>query len=119
MSDAEASSAPQPARRTGRRLRQRLGAVAVAFALLCALATFFMLSGLTPLVIDDRAALAIFIANVVSLIVVIALVVVEGWSHYDLYDNPAPTGIALGRVIPFLRRHLGEAAISHGAKAAA
>ena len=47
------------------------------------------------------------------------LVVVEGWSHYDLYDNPAPTGIALGRVIPFLRRHLGEAAISHGAKAAA
>ena len=80
MTDAEASSAPQPARRTGRRLRQRLGAVAVAFALLCALATFFMLSGLTPLVIDDRAALAIFIANVVSLIVVIALVVVEGWS---------------------------------------
>ena len=80
MSDAEGSSAPQPARRTGRRLRQRLGAVAVAFALLCALATFFMLSGLTPLVIDDRAALAIFIANVVSLIVVIALVVVEGWS---------------------------------------
>jgi len=80
MTDAEASSAPQPARRTGRRLRQRVGAVAVAFALLCALATFFMLSGLTPLVIDDRAALAIFIANVVSLIVVIALVVVEGWS---------------------------------------
>ena len=80
MTDAEASSAPQPARRTGRRLRQRLGAVAVAIALLCALATFFMLSGLTPLVIDDRAALAIFIANVVSLIVVIALVVVEGWS---------------------------------------
>lgn len=47
------------------------------------------------------------------------LVVVEGWSHYDLYDKPVPTGIALGRVIPFLKQHLGEAAVSHGAKAAA
>lgn len=47
------------------------------------------------------------------------LVVVEGWSHYDLYDNPVPTGIALGRVIPFLTRYLGEAAVSRGAKDAA
>ena len=37
------------------------------------------------------------------------LVVVEGWSHYDLYDHPTPTGIALERVIPFLKQHLGEA----------
>ncbi|WBQ17589.1 alpha/beta hydrolase [Sphingobium yanoikuyae] len=37
------------------------------------------------------------------------LVVVEGWSHYDLYDHPAPTGIALDRVIPFLKQHLGQA----------
>lgn len=35
------------------------------------------------------------------------LVVVEGWSHYDLYDHPTPTGIALDRIIPFLRAHLG------------
>ena len=34
------------------------------------------------------------------------LVVVEGWSHYDLYDHPTPTGIALDRVIPFLKEHL-------------
>jgi len=80
MSDADTLSAPQPARRTGRRLRQRLGAVAVAFALLCALATFFMLSGLTPIAVDDRLAAALFIANIVSLLVVIALVVVEGWT---------------------------------------
>ena len=37
------------------------------------------------------------------------LVVVEGWSHYDLYDHPTPTGIALDRIIPFLKAHLGEA----------
>jgi fermentation-respiration switch protein FrsA (DUF1100 family) len=37
------------------------------------------------------------------------LVVVEGWSHYDLYDHPTPTSLALDRVIPFLKQHLGEA----------
>ncbi|MFS8048104.1 alpha/beta hydrolase [Rhizobium sp. BR 314] len=46
------------------------------------------------------------------------LVVVEGWSHYDLYDNPVPTGIALDRVIPFLKSHLDEASVSGFAKAA-
>lgn len=46
------------------------------------------------------------------------LVVVEGWSHYDLYDNPVPTGIALDRVIPFFIRHLGEAVASSVMKAA-
>ena len=80
MSEADAKSAPQPARRPGRRLRQRFGAVAVAFALFCALATFFMLSGLTPIAVDDRLAFGLFAANVVSLLVVIALVVAEGWT---------------------------------------
>ena len=47
------------------------------------------------------------------------LVVVEGWSHYDLYDKPEPTGIALDRVIPFFTQHLGEAAVSRDAPAAA
>lgn len=47
------------------------------------------------------------------------LVLVEGWSHYDLYDKPEPTGIALNKVIPFLKRHLGEVASSQGTKAAA
>ncbi|MGE3363226.1 MAG: alpha/beta hydrolase [Rhizobiaceae bacterium] len=46
------------------------------------------------------------------------LVVVEGWSHYDLYDNPVPTGIALDRVIPFFTLHLGEAMASSVMKAA-
>lgn len=47
------------------------------------------------------------------------LVVVEGWSHYDLYDQPEPTGLALTRIIAFLKSHLGEGAASADAKAAA
>ncbi|MFD1795912.1 alpha/beta hydrolase [Paracoccus aurantiacus] len=36
------------------------------------------------------------------------LVVAEGWSHYDLYDQPEPVKIALDKLIPFYRKHLGE-----------
>lgn len=36
------------------------------------------------------------------------LVVVEGHSHYELYDLPAATSIALGRLIPFFKDHLCE-----------
>ena len=35
------------------------------------------------------------------------LVVVEGHSHYELYDQPVPVGIALERIVPFLNQHLG------------
>lgn len=38
------------------------------------------------------------------------LVVAEGWSHYDLYDQPEPVKIALDKLIPFYRKHLGEGA---------
>ena len=34
------------------------------------------------------------------------LVVVEGWSHYDLYDKPEPVGRALAEVVPFFKEHL-------------
>lgn len=34
------------------------------------------------------------------------LVVVEGASHYELYDQPGPVGQALDKVVPFLRKHL-------------
>lgn len=37
------------------------------------------------------------------------LVVCEGWSHYDLYDKPEPVAIALGRLVPFYKEHLGQA----------
>lgn len=38
------------------------------------------------------------------------LVVAEGWSHYDLYDQPEPVKIALDKLIPFYKKHLGEGA---------
>lgn len=37
------------------------------------------------------------------------LVVAEGWSHYDLYDKPEPVKIALDKLIPFYKAHLGSA----------
>ena len=34
------------------------------------------------------------------------LVVVEGSSHYELYDQPAPVGQALAKLIPFFQKNL-------------
>ncbi|WP_065383345.1 alpha/beta hydrolase [Hyphomonas sp. ND6WE1B] len=39
------------------------------------------------------------------------LVVAEGWSHYDLYDKPEPVKIALDKLIPFFKKHLGEVTV--------
>ncbi|CUB01856.1 alpha/beta hydrolase [Comamonas thiooxydans] len=37
-----------------------------------------------------------------------ALQVVQGASHYDLYDQPEVTGKALEQLIPFYKKHLGS-----------
>lgn len=37
------------------------------------------------------------------------LVVLPGWSHYDLYDKPEPVALALAKLVPFYREHLGDA----------
>jgi fermentation-respiration switch protein FrsA (DUF1100 family) len=37
------------------------------------------------------------------------LVVLQGWSHYDLYDKPEPVAKALGKLIPFYKERLGLA----------
>ncbi|MFB9126515.1 alpha/beta hydrolase [Paraburkholderia dipogonis] len=34
------------------------------------------------------------------------LVVVEGWSHYDLYDKPEPVSKALAKLVPFYKENL-------------
>ncbi|WP_065383348.1 alpha/beta hydrolase [Hyphomonas sp. ND6WE1B] len=34
------------------------------------------------------------------------LVVVEGWSHYDLYDKPEPVSQALAKLVPFYKENL-------------
>ncbi|WP_323958844.1 alpha/beta fold hydrolase [Arthrobacter sp. JZ12] len=36
------------------------------------------------------------------------LVVAEGYSHYDLYDQPEPVKIALDRLVPFFKQHLTD-----------
>ena len=33
--------------------------------------------------------------------------IVQGVSHYDLYDKPEPTGKALEQLVPFYKKHLG------------
>jgi len=39
------------------------------------------------------------------------LVSLENWSHYDIYDKPEPVGLAMARMLPFLKQHVaGEAA---------
>lgn len=35
------------------------------------------------------------------------LQIVEGATHYDLYDKPGPTGQALAQLVPFYKKHLG------------
>lgn len=32
--------------------------------------------------------------------------IVPGATHYDLYDQPAPTSQALEQLVPFFRKHL-------------
>ncbi|MGX1589338.1 alpha/beta hydrolase [Brevundimonas diminuta] len=34
------------------------------------------------------------------------LVVIEGWSHYDLYDKPEPVALALAKLVPFYKENL-------------
>lgn len=34
------------------------------------------------------------------------IIVVEGASHYELYDQPGPVGKALGGLVPFFKKHL-------------
>lgn len=35
------------------------------------------------------------------------VVELEGWSHYDVYDKPEPVGLAMQRIVPFLKKHVG------------
>lgn len=32
--------------------------------------------------------------------------VAEGWSHYDLYDQPEPIALAMEQIVPFFKQHL-------------
>ena len=32
--------------------------------------------------------------------------VAQGWSHYDLYDQPKPVALAMAQIVPFFKQHL-------------
>ena len=32
--------------------------------------------------------------------------VAQGWSHYDLYDQPEPVALAMAQIVPFFKQHL-------------
>lgn len=34
------------------------------------------------------------------------IVVAEGWSHYDLYDQPEPVALAMAKIVPFFRDNI-------------
>ncbi len=67
-------------RGTAARVLTRLGPFAVIFALICALASFFVLSGLTSIAPTGEIVTALFIADVVAILILVAIVVVEGWT---------------------------------------
>ena len=46
------------------------------------------------------------------------MVIVEGHSHYELYDLPAATSVAIDRLIPFFKQHLSEAVTTRVAEPA-
>ena len=34
------------------------------------------------------------------------LVIIEGYSHYDLYDKPEPVSEVLAKLVPFFKKHV-------------
>ncbi len=63
-----------------RRHLTRLGPVAVALALVVATTSFLMFAGFTPVRTTPSVVLGLFIANTLTILTLLALVVVEGWS---------------------------------------
>ena len=80
MSDSQTrpAGAEAPAPRTG--LLRRIGAFAVALALISALTSFFILSGFAPVAVSDEVAFILFAADFALLLLLIAVVVAEGWT---------------------------------------
>ena len=79
MSEADTRQALDERAATNR-LLHRVGPFAVVLALVSAMSSFFILSGLAPIAVDDRVAIALFAADILSLAFLILIVVVESWS---------------------------------------
>ncbi|MDR3461680.1 MAG: PAS domain-containing sensor histidine kinase [Beijerinckiaceae bacterium] len=75
MSAATAETITRP-----RRLLTRFGPFIVVLALAVATTSFLIFSGYTPLAPADNVVLGLFIANISTILLLFALVVVEGWA---------------------------------------
>ncbi|MDE2365132.1 MAG: PAS domain-containing sensor histidine kinase [Hyphomicrobiales bacterium] len=93
MSESETNDSPTE-RPTGSRFVNRLGPFAIALALVSAMSSFFILSGLTPIAADARLATILFVADGVSLLLLIIIVVGEGWSLFSAWR----AGVAASRL---------------------
>jgi Signal transduction histidine kinase involved in nitrogen fixation and metabolism regulation len=63
-----------------RRLLARFGPVAVVLALLVATTSFLIFSDYTPIHTTQNVVLGLFVANIITILALVALVVLEGWS---------------------------------------
>lgn len=64
----------------GQRLLSKIGPAAVILALTCALASFFILSGLTAIQPTGDIVVALFLADVIAILILVAIVLAEGWT---------------------------------------
>jgi two-component system nitrogen regulation sensor histidine kinase NtrY len=64
----------------GRQLAGKLGPVIVLCAILSALASFFILAGLTPIVPTNDVVMSLFAADVVVVLALVGLVLTEAWA---------------------------------------
>ena len=71
---------PVPESGRGRRLLGKLGPFIVLCAILSALASFFVLAGLTPIPPTNDVVLSLFAADVVVVLALVGLVVAEAWA---------------------------------------
>ena len=64
----------------GRRIAAKLGPVIVLCAILSALASFFILAGLTPIAPTNDVVLSLFAADIVVVLALVGLVLTEAWA---------------------------------------
>ena len=67
----------------------RVGPIAVVLALLCALSSFFILSGLTAIPPTGDIVLALFTADAIAVLILVAIVVAESWSLLSAWREGA------------------------------
>jgi two-component system nitrogen regulation sensor histidine kinase NtrY len=76
-------------RTAGRRILPRLGPFLVAFALASALASFFILAGLTTVAPTNEVVLGLLISDVVAVLLLVVIVVAEGWTLLSAWREGA------------------------------